>query len=283
MSGLQAIALSAVFFAAMAIGTRWLSATVPAAQIASIRHAVGLLAALAFFASKRQWPKTSRPAMLLLRGALGGISVLGFFYAIEKIGAAPATVLNYCAPIYAACFAVLFLKERPPRLLWLGLALSTCGAMLVTLSASPNQSFHFEFATLVGFLAGLCGGAAMTVVKAIRDDSDPFTVFLSFTVVGGALSLPSTLVHWQPLDAHLLMVALGIGLAACVGQLLFTWGMGHTSATAGSAMTQLVPALVWMVSVLLLDAPVPGLAVLGTVLCALGVVAIAFRSPRPTV
>ncbi len=270
-SGIGTIALASFFFAAMALLTRHVSASVPAAQLVVIRHGVGLLTAGSLMLLLRRRPNFARPGLLFLRGLLGGISVLGFFYAIAHIGAGPATVLNYCAPIYAACFAALFLKEKAPPLLWLGLLLSTVGAACVTLSNSSGTQFQFDFGTLVGIVAGVAGGAAMTTVKAARGDSDALTVFLSLTVVGGAMALPSALWGWAAMSLSTFAASVAIGLLASVGQLLFTYGMGYTSATAGSAMTQLVPALVWMASVLFLRLDVAALALVGAVLCTLGV------------
>jgi drug/metabolite transporter (DMT)-like permease len=276
-SGIGTIALASFFFAAMALLTRHVSVTVPAAQLVVIRHGVGLVTVVTLMVLLRRAPNFARPGLLFLRGLLGGISVLGFFFAIERIGAGPATVLNYCAPIYAACFAALFLKEKAPPLLWLGLLLSTVGAACVTMSTSSSAQFRFDFGTLVGMTAGVAGGAAMTTVKAARGDSDALTVFLSLTVVGGVMALPSALLGWATMPFSTLVSALAIGLLACVGQLLFTFGMGYTTATAGSAMTQLVPALVWTASVLFLKLNVAVLALVGAVFCTLGVLLTVIR------
>jgi hypothetical protein len=60
-------------------------------------------------------------------------------------------------------------------------------------------------------------------------------------------------------------------LLSIAGQLLFTWGMGFTSATAGSATTQLVPAVAWTLALGWLGEPVTVLGVVGALLCVSGV------------
>jgi drug/metabolite transporter (DMT)-like permease len=72
-----------------------------------------------------------------------------------------------------------------------------------------------------------------------------------------------------------------MGLLSVGGQLLFTSGMGFTSATAGSATTQLVPVLAWGLGLVVLDEPLRPLSALGALLCITGVLLGAVRQPGP--
>lgn len=266
----------------MAVLARTLSAEVPAAELVVIRHAVGLVAMAALFVAQRRRPSTTRPWLLFLRGFLGGGAVLCYFYAIHSLGAAPATVLNYIAPVYAAVWAALFLKERATRLVLVGLVIATVGAVLVTVSTGDFDGRGAPpVGAFAGILAGLFGGAAMATIKAVREDTDSATVFLSFCAVGLLMAAPFAVPQWVPLSGSTLAVALLIGLLAVAGQLLFTWGMGFTSATTGSATTQLVPVFAWVLALGWLHERVTSLAVVGAVLCVGGVLlGMAGRSGR---
>jgi drug/metabolite transporter (DMT)-like permease len=208
----------------------------------------------------------------VLRGAFGGAAVLTYFIAIERLGAAPGTVLNYTAPVFASVFAHLFLGERSGRTARFGLLLATAGAALVALSSAGAS--HVE-TPVVGVLAGLSapifGGAALTAMKKVRGDTDALSVFLSLCAVGLVLSLPLVAGRWVPLEADTLWPLLGVGVLGLTGQLLLTWGMGHTTATAGSATTQLVPAFAWVLAIGWLHEAVEPLAVAGAALCVSGV------------
>ena len=256
----------------MAVTVRTLSGQVPAAQVVVLRHAVGLVAMTSWFISQRKVPELRRPGLLLLRGLLGGGAVLTYFIAIEKLGAAAATVLNYISPVYAALWAALFLKERAGKLAFAGLGLATVGAVLVTLASTRHSPGAASLAGAVaGLISGVLGGAAMTTVKAARGDADAATVFLAFTVVGLLIGLPGALPAWVPLTGALWVKVVAIGFLAVAGQLLFTTGMGFTSATVGSATTQLVPVLAWGMAIFVLGEPVLPLAVGGALLCVGGV------------
>lgn len=271
-SGPAIIAASSLFFAVMAVTARTLAGEVPPAQLVTVRHVVGLFGMALFFPALRRKPNLGRPWLLLLRGVLGGTAVLTYFTAIRHLGAAPATVLNYAAPIYAAVFAALFLGERPTRFMAVGLVLASVGAALVAMS---GEGLHFTGASSVGAIAGLAsgiaGGAAMTTIKAVREDADSGTVFLAFSVVGLAMSAPLAVADWVPLSGWVLARVLAVGVLAIFGQMLFTWGMGHTSATVGSATTQLVPAFAWVLALGVLGERVTLTSVFGAALCVAGV------------
>lgn len=285
VNGTVVIAISSVFFAVMAVTARTLAGKVPAAQLSVIRFATGVAGVTLLFLAQRQRPNLARKGLLLLRGLFGGAAVLTYFVAIERLGAAPATVLNYSSPIFASLFARLFLGERPTGVSRIGLALATLGAALVTLSTGElDDPLHPGIGALAGIASAVFGGAAMTVIKKVRHDTDALTVFLAFGVLGTLMSLPVALPAWRPLETGVLLTALLVGVLAIGGQLLFTWGMGHTTAIAGSATTQLVPAIAWVLALGWLHEPVRPLGIIGAVLCVggvlLGVVPFGLRATR---
>lgn len=265
------IALSAVFFATMAVLVRTLAGRVPAAQVVVFRHLVGLSVIGAYFLFRGRGPTLARPRLLLLRGVFGGAAVLSYFVAIERLGAAPATILNYASPIYATFWAALLLKERPSRMSLVGLVCATVGAILVASSTHPTASWTSLGGALAGIASGVFGGAAITAVKAARSNADAPTVFGAFSLVGLLMGLLPAVSTWTTVDAPTLLVLLLVGFLALVGQLLFTQGLAYTTATSGSATTQLVPVLSWALAVLFLKEPIQPLAAGGALFSVGGV------------
>lgn len=256
----------------MAVLTRLLAGQVPAAQVVAVRFAIGIVGVLLIFAARGRRPNLRQWRLLGLRGLLGGVAVLTYFFAIERLGAAPATVLNYSSPIYAAVFAAWFLGETTSHLRRAGLVLATAGAALVTFSSSRGANpLVPDVGAIAGVLSAVAGGGAMTVIRKLRDDTDAETVFLAFCVVGLAVSAPLAAPAWVPLAGRALGLCVAVGLLSIAGQLLFTWGMGHTSATAGSATTQLVPVVAWVLALGWLGEPANALGVAGALLCVGGV------------
>lgn len=271
-SGTAVIAVSSLFFGLMATMVRLLAGVVPSAQLTAVRFAVGLVGVGLIFALRGKRPNLRRWRLLLLRGLFGGIAVVTYFFAIERLGAASATVLNYSSPVYAAVFAAWLLHETTAPLARVGLLVATTGAVLVAFSTGAAASpLVPDLGAVAGVLSAVAGGAAMTVIKRLRDDTDAETVFLAFCAVGLVVSLPLAAPGWVPMEGRALGIALAVGVLSIAGQLLFTWGMGFTTATAGSATTQLVPAVAWLLSIAWLAEPVSPLGALGSLLCVGGV------------
>lgn len=271
------ILLSTVFFAVMALTVRALSNAIPSTQTAAFRHALGLGTICAFLLLTKRRPDTRRLDLLALRGLLGGAAVLTYFVAIERLGAARATVLNYTSPIYAALWARLFLNEKATRRTASGLFIATIGAAFVALSSfTESPSWPSLSGSIAGLASGVLGGGAIAAVKAARTQSDSPTVFASFSLFGLALSAPLALHTWVTPTSFELLLLLLVGLTALVGQILFTHGMASTTATLGGAGTQLIPALAWVGAVFLFDEVFSVFSLLGALLCVLGVLLVAW-------
>ena len=272
INGVAVIAISSAFFGLMAVLTRLLAGKVPAAEVAAVRFAVGLVGCGFLFGWKRRLPNLVQGRMLLTRGVLGGLAVVTYFFAIERLGAAPATVLNYSSPIYAAVFAAIFLQETSTPLRRAGLLVATSGAVVVAFSTgSVENPFIPDLGAVAGVLSAILGGGAMTAIRKLRNDTDATTVFFAFCVGGLLVSAPLAAPHWVALSGNSLWLCLVIGLLSIIAQLLFTWGMGFTSATMGSATTQLVPAVAWVLALGWLGEPATVLGVIGALLCVSGV------------
>lgn len=270
--GAGLIALSSLPFAAMAVLTRTVTQTVPSAQVVTIRFLLGLVGAAVLFAAHRTRPDLRRWRLLLARGFLGGVAVTCYFFAISRLGAGPATMLNYLSPVYAAVFAAVLFRERPGLVLYLGLTLATVGAVLVTAGTTPvDHPLRPSLGAFAGLAAGVLGGASMTGVHALRRDTDATTVFFAFCLIGAAVSAPFAVAGWVPLTAELGWKLVAIGVLSFAAQMLFGFGMGFTTATRGSATTQLTPVVTWLLSAVALGEWPRPVTLIGALLCLAGV------------
>lgn len=266
------MALSSVFFAAMATVARAASTTLSPAQLVTARFVIGLLVVAVLFAALRSRPKINRPWLWAQRGVLGGGAVYFYFYAIAHLDVGPATLLNYMSPIYAAVFGVVFLKETAAPRLWVGLLFATVGGALVVLGTADKGS-HFELSpgAWAGILSAILSGAAMTTIRALRKDTDAVTVFFSFSLFGLIWAVPFSVWSWKPLESFDLLPLLLVGGLAAAAQLLMTYAYGYVTASAGSVWTQFTPALCWVLGIVFLHETPNALATAGAVICVLSV------------
>jgi drug/metabolite transporter (DMT)-like permease len=237
-----------------------------------IRFVVGLVGVASLFLVRRKGPRVPRPWHWALRGLFGGLAVYFYFLAIEQLGVGPATVLNYSAPIHAALFGVLFLRERVTPHLASGLLVATCGAALVvTGTLDFSQSLRLGPGVLAGLASAVFSGAAMAVIRSLRSDTDAATVFFSFCLFGSVVGALFSGGRWEPLTPETLWPALGVGVLSLIAQLLFTHAFADVTAAVGAATTQLTPAISWVLAVWLLGEPVKPLTALGAFICVAGV------------
>ena len=192
--------------------------------------------------------KPANRRLLFWRAVFGGSAVLCYFAAIQLLGAAKGTLLNYTHSVFANLFAFLFLAHRPPKAYWPCLALALAGLWLVI-----NPTFDgFSWPEAMGLFSGMLGGAAILTVKELRKTDHALTIFSAQTLGGllfilPALALESRQGLWQMEGARLESagwIALGmLALLSMVGQLFFTHGYRHTTVALGTVMSLITPLL----------------------------------------
>jgi drug/metabolite transporter (DMT)-like permease len=269
--GAPTIAASSLLFALMAVLARYTSGQAAAGQLAFARMATGFFVVLALFGVLKRRPSFLRPWLLLLRGLLGGISVALYFYAIEHVEVGPATLFNNTAPGYATLFAGVFLGERVRARTIGGLIIAMCGAALVIASTlEPGRGLHLGLGAAAGLLSGAISGGAMTTIRALRSDTDTFTVLFSFCVVGSAVTLPIALLSPMPAPSTWPLIFV-VGILSVGAQLLLTHAFKFVSVIVGGVTTQLTTVFSWTLGVVFLGEKITVLAAAGALLCAIGV------------
>jgi drug/metabolite transporter (DMT)-like permease len=270
--GIPMLVVASLLFALMAYCARLTAGRIGVGQLVCARFVMGLLYLGAYYAATGRRPRYGRPSLWAARGVFGGAAVYFYFMSIERLAVGPAVLLNCLWPIWAAIFSWFFLKERPSSHLGAGLVLSTLGAGLVIWStAEQGVALSVGVGTWAGLLSALLSGAAVTAVRALRNDTDAPTIFLSFNLFGALFALPFALGDWRPMGWELALPVLGVGVFSVAAQLLFTQAFAYVTAAAGGVATQLTPAFSFLLGALLLAEPLLPLAVVGSLVCVAGV------------
>lgn len=270
--GLPLLVLSSFLFALMALLARMLSGLLSVGQVVCGRFVVGLVFLAIYYPAMRRRPRFGRPMLWALRGIFGGASVYLYFLCIERLAVGPAVLLNACWPIYGAVLGFFFLNERVSGHLLGGLIVAMVGAGLVIWGTSlETPALSFGVGAWAGMISAVFSGAAVVAMRALRNDTDAATVFLSFCVFGLLFGLPFALTDWRPFTAYTSLIVVGVGLASALAQMVFTYAMGYVTTVMGGVGSQLTPAISWVLGAVFLAEPVAPLAVLGAVVCVAGV------------
>jgi drug/metabolite transporter (DMT)-like permease len=116
--GILLVSTGSMMLVAMALVIKQLGSSIPSIEILFFRSAIGFLFVLPFFARNLMEPlRTKRPGAHLIRGVMGAMANVCFFWTITHMLLADAVALQFSRPLFMLPLAVLFLGER-----------RTCGA-----------------------------------------------------------------------------------------------------------------------------------------------------------
>ena len=216
-STIKFMIISTLSFACMNVTVKYL-VNINAFEIVFFRS-ISTLTFTLFFLLKKGIPILgNKRKLLVLRGLTGVTSMSLFFMSIKYLPVATAVSLRYIAPIFAALFAVLFLREKTKPLQWLFFFISFFGVLVIKgLDTQINT-----FGLVLVLIASVFSGLVYTIISKIGTDDHPVVVVNYFmmiaTVVGGVLSIN----YWKtPVGIEWLLL-ISLGVYGYFGQLYMT-------------------------------------------------------------
>jgi len=249
-----ALAVSCFFFALMALLVRLLSVRgFGFAELVIWRMGFGAIGCLPFLLAGHARFVPERPAMMLLRGVVGGAAVLLYFFSIQHLEVGLATLFNYLGPLFTTLFAAYFLSERPSPRNLIGMAVAFGGTAL-TLQAMPHPAF-LTLGALAGLLSALGQGGAVTLVRRLRVSESAFTIYFWFCVITVCCTLPLAWGHFHLPRSTDLALLLGVGLASLCAQILFNDALGYVPAATGALVSPLTPVVAFVLGAIVLGEP----------------------------
>ncbi|PPG71282.1 EamA family transporter [Rathayibacter rathayi] len=236
-------------------------------------------------------PRTAVPRgrVLVLVLAWGvawfGVYNLSLNAAERHVDAGTAALLVNIAPMITAVLAGLLLGEGFPRRLIAGMVVALTGIGVIAFSTSTGQ---FDvIGVVLGLVAAVVYGSAATLQKRLLDRIDAPTMTWLGCLAGTLACLPFApelieALRTAPVSSVIAVIYLGIFPTAVA---FTTWGyvLARSSAGRTAASTYAVPAVVVLLSWLVLGETPPPAALLGGALALAGVaVATLRRRPRAT-
>jgi len=262
---------SSVSFGLMAVLARLLSrgdGAFSAGQLSVVRFVVGAAVSVAAF---RLVPGLYRPRNLRLlwtRGVSGGIVVILYFLALQRIPAGEAGLLYNLFPVIATGMSVLVFAERPTIHLGLALLVATAGVVLVLGGGSVGLGIGAGEALAVG--AAFFAAVSSITIRAMRATDNAATIFFFFCLGGLPVALPFALGAW-PTALAPWALAVAMALAAFVAQLLLAEAYGALSISEAAVWLQLTPLAQYVLGAALLAEPVSVAGALGITIGIAGV------------
>jgi drug/metabolite transporter (DMT)-like permease len=262
---------SAVSFGLMAVLARLLSRGEGAfspGQLSVIRFVVGAAVSLLAFRLRPGLYAPRNRRLLWTRGISGGIVVVLYFLALQRIPAGEAGMLYNLFPVIATGMSALAFRERPTVHLVLALAVATCGVVLVLGDGSLRLGIGAGEALAAS--AAVFAAVSSVTIRAMRATDNAATIFFYFCLGGLPVALPFALGPW-PSAPGPWAVALAMALAAFAAQLLLAEAYGALAIPEAAIWLQLTPLAQYVLAGLLLGERISVAGALGIVVAVAGV------------
>ena len=225
--GILCIIASAFGFALMAFFVRLCDSfggEVSSFQKSFFRNVIALAIAVCVFAKSRRaagratrLPANAKSwAVLVMRSVFGLVGIFANFYALSRIPIGEAMTLNKTAPFFTVFFSWLLLGEKASRRQLAYLCLAFVGALLVM---KPGFRGEATFAAVCALVGGLGAGLAYVCVHKLgREKVDGAFIVLFFSAFSCLGSIPFMLPTLSPMTFWQVLILLGAGAGAAIGQ-----------------------------------------------------------------
>jgi drug/metabolite transporter (DMT)-like permease len=247
-----ALAATVVFWASAFAGIRAGLDDYGPGKIALFRFAVAS-AVLGAFALATRMPLPERrdlPAVFLAGFLAFTVYHVALNYGELVVAAGAASVLINTAPLFTALLAVLFLGERLRLLGWVGMAVSFCGAALI--SAGEGEGFGLEPQALLILLGALSSSIYFVFQKPYLQKYGALA-FTTYAVWAGTLLtlvfLPGLIsqVAMAPIGTTLAMVYLGV-FPTAIAYATYAYALSRMPASLAVSFLYLIPVMAYLIA-----------------------------------
>ncbi|MGB5386800.1 MAG: DMT family transporter [Eudoraea sp.] len=168
--------------------------------------------------------------LLVLRGLVGSTSMVLFFMAIHYIPLGSAVGMRYIAPIFAAIFAILLLRENVRPIQWLFFLISFLGVIVLK---GFDKNIPLIGLALV-LVSSVFSGLVYIIIRRIGSREYPVVIvnyFMCIAVIVGGIG---AIFDWKTPVGIDWFLLLSLGVFGYFGQLFMTkaFQMGETNLIA---------------------------------------------------
>lgn len=169
-----------LLFAITGAFAKVLSESMSSVEVAFFRNIMGLM--IVSYAVYKSPLKNigGKPFLLFMRGFIGFVALLMYFYNIANIPLAEAQTFSKTSPIFTAIFSYILLKERLSIIAWAGVFVGFVGITFIT----GFDITELSKTDYLGILSGVGAALAYTSIRELKNYYDTRSIVLSFMLVG---------------------------------------------------------------------------------------------------
>ena len=223
-SGLFCAVMSSLVFSVMNALVKAVSVHIPSNEIVFFRSAIGTALILLLMRAQGVRASNAGIPLLVLRGSLGALYMLAYFYTIAYMPLVDAIILVNLSPVFSFILAAIFLKEKLPGRMGLILPVIFAGAML---TINPLGYSTYSAVALFGIAAAVLSGAAGVCIRYLSRSFHAYEIILYFMAAATLISIP---LMWRdfvvPTPWELFLLT-AMGVVSLLAQVFLTKAFTH--------------------------------------------------------
>lgn len=215
----------------------------PATAIAGLRYFIAAVALFGILAARRGRAilDVPRPGLQLARGAAVAVATLGSFFGVQLIPLADVVSIVFVSPMVTALISTFVLKEPAHWTVWVSIALSFCGVLIVL-----RPGLSFDAARLFPLAAAFALAVLVILNRKAAGLASPLTMQFYVTVAGLPFLIPAAVIgHFSGIPAlhvpapslHVLLVVALVAVIATTGHMLVFIGTTRLPASVVAPLT----------------------------------------------
>ncbi|SEF61921.1 EamA domain-containing membrane protein RarD [Algoriphagus boritolerans DSM 17298 = JCM 18970] len=178
ITSVQSMLLAGIFFAMMNVSVKFIP-HIPAIEIVWFRSVFSLIFTFVVLRNKAISVFGNNKASLIIRGIVGSISLILFFYTLQRIPLASAVTMQYLSPIFTTLLGIFILKEKVRPIQFLYFAMAFAGVLIIQ-GVDPRID---PLSAVMGIVSGLAAGVAYNMIRKLKTSEHPLVIVFYFPLV----------------------------------------------------------------------------------------------------
>lgn len=160
--------------------------------------------------------KSDRITILLGRAILGTLASLCYTLAIQFIPIVNGTLLFNAAPLFLPFLAILFLKEKIAKSIWLAVFIGFVG---ITIIIKPTEAIFTQIGNLIGVASGMFLAIAFFLMKILTKTEPSERIIFYYLGIGTLIQIPLLMFVQVPHPSISIIYAMLSGITLLCTQL----------------------------------------------------------------
>ena len=184
--------------------------------------------------------KTKKPFLHFFRGLAGLIGNVMFFLAFQRLPVADVTVISQAVPIFSSILAIIFLGETIGWRRWTAITIGFLGVIIAI-----NPSVNIAVASLYALGGTLMWSTTIIFLRLLGSTEHPVKTVFYFMLVSVLITSIFQPFLWKEPSFEVILLFIGIGIAALLTQLLMTYALQKAPASIVSPFNY--TGIVWAI------------------------------------